>query len=270
MSDPFFILIFCYNAPIMKQEYTMAVYGKNPFKEVLAKCKREKMLPVTFIGRLLITKEVREDREKSSIIDRSSIRPEIVTYQEIESIVGRGTHHQGICAFVSPASLYTPLEDVLSSAENEERTLLVLLDELEDPHNVGAIIRSAVAFGAKAVLIPDHRSSPLTDTVIKTSSGLNFALPVVKIGNVNTLIEKLKEKRFWVYGLAMEGKTSLTKNEYDAKSLLVIGSEGKGMREKTEELCDFTLSIPMNEVCESLNASVAASVALYEWKRQSE
>ncbi len=255
----------------MKQEkHTMYLYGKNPLKEVLAKCKRENISPASAITRLLLTKETRDEKEMASMLDRFSLKAEIVTQAEIENLVGRGANHQGVCAVIREEMLYTSYDELLKNIRNEKRVLLLLLDELEDPHNVGAIIRSAVAFGAKGVILPEHRAAHITDTVIKTSSGMNFAIPIVKVTNVNLTIEKLKEERFWVYGLGMEGATELPKTEYDEKSLLIIGSEGKGVREKTKELCDFTIAIPMEKICESLNASVACAVALYEWKRQGE
>ena len=143
-----------------------------------------------------------------------------------------------------------------------------MLDELQDPHNVGAIIRSAAAFGATGVLLPEHNQAPVTGTVIKTSAGMVFRIPLVKIGNVNQTLRLLKEKGYWVYGLAMDGSSNLQKTTFDTPVVFVIGNEGEGIRQKTLELCDIKITIPMNPRCESLNAAVAASVVLYEWSRE--
>jgi 23S rRNA (guanosine2251-2'-O)-methyltransferase len=154
-----------------------------------------------------------------------------------------------------------------SSGQEPAHPCFVLLDELHDPHNVGAIIRSAAAFGASAILMPEHNQSPITGTVIKTSAGMVFRIPIVKIGNVNQTVRLLKEKHMWSYGLVMDGDTTLQKAEFDSPTLIIVGNESDGIREKTLELCDVKLTIPMDPNCESLNASVAASVVLYEWSR---
>jgi 23S rRNA (guanosine2251-2'-O)-methyltransferase len=188
--------------------------------------------------------------------------------------VGSDAVHQGVIAVINVEKLYTPLEEVLklfdpstSSGQEPAHPCFVLLDELHDPHNVGAIIRSAAAFGASAILMPEHNQSPITGTVIKTSAGMVFRIPIVKIGNVNQTVRLLKEKHMWSYGLVMDGDTTLQKAEFDSPTLIIVGNESDGIREKTLELCDVKLTIPMDPNCESLNASVAASVVLYEWSR---
>ncbi|MCD8508286.1 MAG: 23S rRNA (guanosine(2251)-2'-O)-methyltransferase RlmB [Candidatus Pacebacteria bacterium] len=145
----------------------------------------------------------------------------------------------------------------------------MLLDEIEDPHNVGAIIRSAAAFGMSAVLLPSHRQAGITSTVFKTSAGAVAKIPVIQIGNINQTVDLLKEKGFWIAGLSGEETAQkLWATTFDAPFVFVIGGEGKGIREKTKERCDFLIQIPIHPEIESLNASVAAGVAGYEWKRQ--
>lgn len=241
------------------------LYGKNPLKEALLFSKRKKVNP---IAELFLTKAAEADREVMSLVQSHSLTYSIVTSQELESMVGRTAVHQGIVAELHEKVLYQSLDETLALVTKKERPLLVLLDELEDPHNVGAIIRSASAFGADAVLIPEHSQTQVSGTVIKTSAGTTFTIPIVRIGNINTTLRTLKEKGFWVYGLTGEGDTTLSSALFDSPTVLVVGSEGSGIAQKTLELCDFKLVIPMSPLCESLNASNAAAVALYEWSTQ--
>ena len=139
------------------------------------------------------------------------------------------------------------------------------MGELQDPHNVGAIIRSAAAFGVSGVLMPEHNQAPITGAVVKVSAGMAFRIPLVRIGNINTVIRDLKERGFWVYGLDGEAKTSIVDESFDAPTVFILGNESKGIREKTAELCDVMLSIPMHPQCESMNVASSTSVALYAW-----
>jgi 23S rRNA (guanosine2251-2'-O)-methyltransferase len=241
------------------------LYGKNPLKEALLFAKRKNIMP---IEQLFLTKGAESESSLMSLVQTHKIEYSVVTSAEIESMVGKNIVHQGVCAELKDKALYTSLEEVLVEASKKERPLFVVLDELQDPHNVGAIIRSAVAFGVDAVLIPEHNQTQITGTVIKSSAGTVFSIPVVRIGNINTVLLKLKEKGFWAYGLAGEGDTSVTSVVFDTPSIIVIGSEGEGISKKTLEHCDFKLSIPMSPLCESLNASNAVAITLYEWSKQ--
>jgi 23S rRNA (guanosine2251-2'-O)-methyltransferase len=182
--------------------------------------------------------------------------------------VERGVVHQGVCARIAPHKILVPYKQFLESLTVTDATAIVLLDEMTDPHNVGAVIRSAAGFGIAGVLIPEHRQAPVTGTVVKVSAGTAFALPLVQIGNVNTVLRDLKEKGFWVYGLVMDGSTSLSEEKFTKPSVFVLGNESRGLREKTEELCDFSLSIPIDKRCESLNVSVSAGITFYAWATQ--
>lgn len=242
------------------------LYGKNPLKEAILAYKRGSPLAVE---KLLLTKQAEADVDIMSLVQTNKLAYEIVTRDEIEHLVGRDAVHQGICALLKEDVLYTSLDEVLAAAKKKEKNaLFVLMDELQDPHNVGAIIRSAVAFGADAILMPDHNQTQLTGTVIKSAAGMTFAIPIVRIGNINTTLEKLKANHFWTYGLAGEGDTHLDTVKFDAHTVILIGSEGEGIRAKTLELCDFKLSIRTDKKCESLNASNATAVTLYEWNKQ--
>jgi 23S rRNA (guanosine2251-2'-O)-methyltransferase len=172
-----------------------------------------------------------------------------------------------VIAVINTDKLYSSMEVALEQANKKQNPCIVLLDELHDPHNVGAIIRSAVAFGASAILMPKHNQSPVTGVVIKTSVGMVFRIPIVLIGNVNQTIRDLKDKGYWSYGLVMNGSTKLSDAKFDTPTLLIVGNESVGIREKTLELCDIPLSIPMDERCESLNAATATSIVLYEYSR---
>jgi len=180
-------------------------------------------------------------------------------------MVGSDATHQGVIAVMDPSSLLQDFDTFVKTLEVTEKTAVAILGEVQDPHNVGAVIRSAAAFGLSAVLIPEHRQAGITGTVVKTSAGMVFRIPLVTIGNVNHAVRVLKDKGFWVYGLAMDGTQSLPAEKFDVPAVFIIGNEGAGIREKTLELCDITLSIPMHERTESLNAAVSAGVVFYAW-----
>ncbi len=182
--------------------------------------------------------------------------------------MGQETPHQGVIAIANLDRLMVDFDDFIDKIEISTDTMLVLLDELTDPQNVGAIIRSAAAFGVSGVLMPSHNQAPLTGSVVKASAGMVFRIPIVSIGNVNRTIELLKERDFRAYALAMQGPKTVSEETYEMPSLFVVGNEGKGIRQKTFEHCDMTLRIPMHPRCESLNASVSAAVALYAWSAQ--
>jgi 23S rRNA (guanosine2251-2'-O)-methyltransferase len=169
--------------------------------------------------------------------------------------------HQGVVA-MGAASRYAELESV-AGAE-----LLVVLDGVEDPHNLGAVIRTAHAAGAGAVVIPERRAASVTDVVAKAASGALEYLPVVRVTNVNRALEELKAKGYWIYGLDERGGEEYTRVEYNTPTALVVGGEGKGLHEQTRKHCDATIRIPMAGKISSLNVSVAAGVALFEWRRR--
>lgn len=179
-----------------------------------------------------------------------------------------GAVHQGVVAKVAMDGLVREYGEFMRSLEVSPSTCLVLLNEITDPHNVGAIIRSAAAFGAAGVLIPTHNQAPITGAVAKASAGAVFTTPIVAINNENQVIEDLKKKKFWIYGLAGEGANELPREKFDAPAVFVVGSEGEGLRAKTREHCDILLRIPMHPKLESLNASVSAAIVLAKWSEQ--
>ncbi len=179
------------------------------------------------------------------------------------------THaHQGVIA-IAAVREYVSVEDILAAArEKDEAPLLVICDELSDPHNLGAVIRTAECAGAHGIVIPKRRSAGLTAIVAKTSAGAVSYLPVARVPNLTALLKDLKSQGIWIFGTAAEGTTSLYQADFKGPSAIVIGSEGDGMGRLVREQCDFLVSIPMRGKINSLNASAAAAVVLYEAVRQ--
>ena len=179
------------------------------------------------------------------------------------------THaHQGVIA-LSAVREYATVEDILRAAEAKgEAPLLVVCDELSDPHNLGAVIRTAECAGAHGVIIPKRRSAGLTAVVAKTSAGAVAHVPVARVPNLPALLRELKDRGIWVFGTAADGATSLYDADLKGPAAIVIGSEGGGMGRLVAESCDFLVSIPMRGKLNSLNASAAAAILLYEAVRQ--
>lgn len=176
--------------------------------------------------------------------------------------------HQGVIAAVA-AHEYASVDDILDlAARRGEAPLIVICDELSDPHNLGAIIRTAECAGAHGVIIPKRRSVGLTAVVAKTSAGAVEYLPVARVANVVNTIRELKEKGVWVYGTAADADSELYRTELTGPAAIVIGNEGEGMSRLVRESCDVLVSIPMKGKISSLNASAAAAVMLYEALRQ--
>ncbi len=190
-----------------------------------------------------------------------------VTNEKLEQICA-GQRHQGIAAYAAPVD-YVELDDILKIAkERGEDPFLILLDELEDPHNLGAILRTADAVGAHGVLIPKHRSCPLSSVVAKTSAGALEYVPVARIGNVVQTLEELKKQGLWVAGADMDGEQTYYEANLTGPLVLVIGNEGFGISRLTKITCDFMVKIPMRGKVNSLNASNAAAILAYEVLKQ--
>ena len=179
------------------------------------------------------------------------------------------THaHQGVIA-VAAVREYASIEDIFQRAEERgEAPLIVICDELSDPHNLGAILRSAECAGAHGVIIPKRRSVGLTATVAKASAGAVEYMKVARVTNINTAIAELKDKGVWVFGTAAEGSIPMYKADLTVPAAIVIGNEGEGLSQLVRKNCDVMVSIPMKGKISSLNASAAASILLYEAVRQ--
>ena len=179
------------------------------------------------------------------------------------------THaHQGVIALAAVRE-YATVESILAAAaEKGEPPLLVVCDEISDPHNLGAILRTAECAGAHGVIIPKRRSAGLTAIVAKTSAGAVSYMPVARVANIPSLLKELKKQGIWVFGTAADGTTALYDADLKGPAAIVIGSEGDGMTRLVSENCDFLVSIPMRGHISSLNASAAAAILLYEAVRQ--
>ena len=232
------------------------IYGKHALKEALRH--RPEAVEKVFLSPQM------EDADLRALISKAGVRQGTFDPKSPMGI-GKDASHQGVIASISPQKLMVPYRSFADALSVGPDTALVLLDELQDPHNVGAIIRSAAAFGISGVLIPEHNQSQVTGSVVKVSAGMVFRVPLVSVGNVNTVLRDLKERGFWIYGLEGESPKSITEEKFDAPALFVVGNEAKGIRLKTKELCDVLLSIPIDPRCESLNAAASSAVALYAW-----
>ena len=196
---------------------------------------------------------------------RQGVAVRFVGRAELDRMAGNNAH-QGVVA-VTSAKQYNDLEDVVA-AKRGQYSLVVVLDGIEDPHNLGAILRTADAAGADGVVIPERRAVGVTATVTKASAGASEYLPIAKVTNIARTLEDLKAKTLWIVGLDENGSQSYEALDYNMDCAIVLGSEGKGVHDLVAKKCDFLVSIPMLGKVASLNVSVAAGVVLYEIVRQ--
>ena len=243
-----------------KRQEKIYIYGKHALEEALQNTPR--VIRKVFLASNLL------DEKLHALLEKHNIPTATLAAGKGKELVGRDTAHQGVIFTINPSALLVSLDEFLATLDTKRNPAVAILGEVQDPHNVGAIIRSAAAFGLSGVLIPEHNQAGITGAVVKTSAGMAFRIPLVTIGNVNNTLKILKEKGFWIYGLAMYGTTSLGTEVFDAPSVFVIGNEGAGIREKTLVACDITLKIPMHKRTESLNAAVSAAIVFYEWSRK--
>lgn len=206
-------------------------------------------------------------KEIIALAKERGLTVDFVDRSKIDQLAG-GHRHQGAVAWAAPVD-YVELEDILAAAEAKGRPpFLLLLDELEDPHNLGALLRTADAVGVDGVLIPRRRSCPLSATVAKTSAGAVEYVPVARIGNVVQTLKKLKEQGLWVAGADMDGAVDYSEADFTGGLVIVVGGEGHGVSRLTKENCDIVVRLPMIGKINSLNASVAGSILMYEAFRQ--
>ncbi len=180
---------------------------------------------------------------------------------------GRAVLHQGVMALVTPIPTIS-LQELIKKTKNTPAPLLVALDSIQDPFNLGAIIRSACAAGALGIILPRDRSAPLSGVAIKASAGATAHMDISRVTNLSRALKQLKDAGFWIFGTAGNAKNTLFNTDLTGPACLVIGGEGKGMRALIREQCDFLVSIPMYGKLDSLNASVAAGIVLFERVRQ--
>ncbi|MDD4376658.1 MAG: 23S rRNA (guanosine(2251)-2'-O)-methyltransferase RlmB [Eubacteriales bacterium] len=233
--------------------------GRNPVIEAL---KNDREIDKLIIGKGAegsITKIIAMAREKGIVIHQGD-------KVALDRIAG-GRPHQGVIAYVSPYN-YAEMEDIFARAEEKnEDPFIIILDNLEDPHNLGAIMRTAECAGAHGIIIPKRHACGITEIVAKSSAGAVEYMPCVKVTNISQTIEELKEKGIWVCACDMGGNLYY-KQDLKGKIALVIGSEGFGISKLVREKCDFIVSMPMVGKITSLNASNAAAVLMYEVRKQ--
>ncbi len=176
--------------------------------------------------------------------------------------LARTAVHQGVVAMAAEQR-YAGLDEIAAKAK-----MVVVADGVEDPHNLGAIARTALAAGVDALIIPERRAVGVTPVVAKAAAGALEHLPLVRVGNINRALETLKQRGFWIYGLDEKGTESYDQVTYNPPTVLVIGAEGKGLHHQVKEHCDVLVRIPTAGAIASLNVSVAAGVALFEWRRR--
>jgi 23S rRNA (guanosine2251-2'-O)-methyltransferase len=236
------------------------IYGINSVAEAL----KARGRAFAWVG---VAKE-RHDLRLQKVIDecrRQGVAVRFVGRAELDRMAGNNAH-QGVVA-VTSAKQYIDLDDVVA-AKRGSHSLIVVLDGIEDPHNLGAILRTADAAGVDGVVIPERRAVGVTATVTKASAGASEHLPVAKVTNIARTLEDLKERNIWVVGLDERGKQLYDSIDYNMDCAIVLGAEGKGVHDLVARKCDFLVSIPMLGKVPSLNVSVAAGVVLYEVVRQ--
>jgi len=230
----------------------MWIYGRNPVLEAIREGRVERVLVAKGVEGWLL-------RE----LDKLGAPYVLVPRIELDTLL-KTTRHQGIAALVEEPR-YATLEEAFLLAERRgEPPLLVVLDGITDPRNYGAMIRSALALGAHGVLSEERRAAPLSPLALKASAGAALKLPVVKVKNLPRTLEALKKRGLWVFGLDLRGEKTPKELDWNRPLALVVGSEGEGMRRLVRESCDELFRIPIRPEAESLNASVALGIALYQ------
>jgi 23S rRNA (guanosine2251-2'-O)-methyltransferase len=236
------------------------IYGINAVAEALkARGRAFEWVAVAKERHDLRLQRVVEECRRNGVAVRFLPRP------ELDRMAGNNAH-QGVVA-VTSAKQYNDLDDVIS-AKRGQYSLVVVLDGVEDPHNLGAILRTADAAGADGVVIPERRAAGVTATVTKASAGASEHLPIAKVTNIGRTLEELKSKNLWIVGLDERAPQTYDSLDYNMDCAVVVGAEGKGVHELVRKKCDFLVSIPMLGKVPSLNVSVAAAVVLYEIVRQ--
>jgi 23S rRNA (guanosine2251-2'-O)-methyltransferase len=231
------------------------LYGLHAVKAALANPKRRHI-------RLLATDSVLAQ------LAGAPLEPEPVERELIDGVLPPGAVHQGV-ALLSELLPEPDIADIAALAETRPRTVVVALDQVTDPQNVGAVLRSAAAFGAAALIVPERHAPDATGALAKAASGALETVPLVRPVNLVRALDALKAEGFWVVGLDMNAPQTIGEADLPARCVLALGAEGRGLRRLTEETCDIMVRIPMDPgAIESLNVSASAAVALYEWARQ--
>lgn len=235
----------------------LIIYGRHAVMAAVGNPQRQ-------ISKILVTSDNAE--ELRTACTKAGRAPGIVTLadrKEIDRVLPAEAVHQGFAAYCRELEEYT-LDEICRMAENMDDCHVLILDQVTDPQNIGAIIRSCVAFNTLALIMQDKNSPAETGAMAKASAGMIEHLPIVRVTNLARAVEQLKDAGFWTIGMDGYAQTTIDKLKKGGKNAIIMGSEGKGMRRLVEESCDITVKLPMNEKVESLNVSTAAAIVLYE------
>ena len=242
------------NQKVQRKNKELWLYGTHPVMAAMDN-------PNRVIREIWAVKSVVE-----TLKNPKKIPVKVVMREQIDSLVGQNAVHQGVVAKCEPLQPYA-IEDLIRDTKKAEKALVVILDQVSDPHNVGAILRSSAAFGAKAVIVPDANAPEESGVLAKSASGALEVIPLIRVSNLSRTMEALKKAEFWCVGMDGYAKREMGEDKLPQKCVIVMGSEGDGMRRLTAENCDYTVKLPIARTVESLNVSNACAIALYEWNR---
>ncbi len=254
-----------------KQKFSKGfyIYGRNVVQEAI-------LNSLEYIREVFIVKDKNKNKDLKNIIDlarEKNIRVTSIDDKKAKQLFGE-VNYQGIGAYHTIFH-YDVFDEAMDELDVEKNQSILILDGVEDVANFGAIIRSAAATGVSVICVPTHNQSPVNGVTFKTSAGTIHKVKIVQFSSTNQMINDVKERGFWVYGIDANtdnldkySAKSIWEQDFDKKSAFVIGSEGSGISQKAKENCDFLVPIPMENNVESLNVSVATAVVLYEWKRK--
>ncbi len=233
------------------------IYGVHPVAEALKddSCKIEKVL-LTREGRIASVRDLKELAANRGI-------PLVFSDREHLNSVAGTQHHQGVVC-VCQEYKYAELDEILDAGISQKNALILILDGITDPQNLGSLIRTALCFGVSGIIIPENRSASVTPSVTKASAGAVIHVPIAKVVNISVAIDRMKESGFWIYGADANSGENLRRRDYGSHVGIVLGSEGKGIRPLVRKNCDGIISIPITGAMDSLNVSVAGGIILYE------
>lgn len=240
------------------------IYGKNSVIEYINSGKK----PLSILIRNGINKD-RKIKHILKICQDNSIHLEYTTEGELNRLT-KNSNHQGVVLVTEkPKKMdLMNIEDLITELEHEKNSCVVLLDSIQDTHNMGAIIRSAEFFGISAVIIPEKNTAPINETVYKTSSGAIENIRIARVNNLKYAIELLKQSGFWIYGTYIDEGKSLNEVNFDNKTAIILGSESIGLKKTIKENCDFLIYIDRVGSIDSLNVSVSAGIVFYQYTKQ--
>ena len=253
---------FNHSAPSSSKASALLFYGRHPVTAAIYNSRRK-------ISSLYATKETAEELKELCLkAKRDPSLIKIIERKDFDKFLPADAVHQGFAATVKALETYS-LEDICELADTKQDCHLLILDQVTDPQNIGAIIRSCVAFDTLALIVQDKNSPTESGAMAKASAGMIEYLPVVRVTNLSRATEILKKAGFWIVGMDGYATTTIDKLNKSGKTAIIMGSEGKGMRRLVEESCDTTVRLPISERVESLNVATAAAITLYELNKRS-